>query len=306
MLNIPDRFWWAQRVVGVLLAIACLILAIQSVLLAYDIAQFPGDSPRESAILHDQAEEIWLLAAGFALFAVQGMVLIWASFPAQKRSRCRLLAIGGNQEAMPRASVKVDAGKAPALSSEPLELFRRASAVDRRVKTAGYIIVLLFCAPMAGLLLVLAYVLATTNQAGMSLFERGALELLIAGVAVGLVVILVAVTRYLPSFLGRPYGVTATEDGLWSYPQAGRKRFLRWGEMRLFEVIASTRGRRYRAYKLYSRDAIAAWSNDPPSSLAEMGLTRQEFEERHQALLNLIAARTGLLPRTLDEKLIEA
>jgi hypothetical protein len=33
------------------------------------------------------------------------------------------------------------------------------------------------------------------------------------------------------------------------------------------------------------------------------GLTRLELEERHQALLDLIAARTGLLPRTFERML---
>jgi hypothetical protein len=32
----------------------------------------------------------------------------------------------------------------------------------------------------------------------------------------------------------------------------------------------------------------------------------KEFEQRHQALLDLIVARTGLLPRTLDKKLVDA
>jgi hypothetical protein len=105
---------------------------------------------------------------------------------------------------------------------------------------------------------------------------------------------------------GRPYGVIATDDGLWYHPQAGRRRLLRWEEIRLFEVLASQRSQRYRRYRLYSRDVVAVWSSEPPLSSGAPGLTKEEFGERHQALLNLIVVRTGLLPRTLDEKLAEA
>ena len=44
----------------------------------------------------------------------------------------------------------------------------------------------------------------------------------------------------------------------------------------------------------------------PPSRWVSLGLSSQEFRERHQALLDLIVARTGLVPRTLDAKLGEA
>jgi len=305
MLRIPDRFWWVQRYGGLLGALGCLVGAIQSVLVAQDLAQLAGDHVIDPRILHNEGEIALLQAGIFALFIAQASIVIWASFGSRERFQRRQRAIEGDQEAIPRAALTVDTGSVPRLSSDSLEFLQQASVVDRRVKLIGLSIALLFGIALAGLSLVEAYALATTNPAGMALWERGTLVFLFVGVAAGMVVILIAATRYLPSFLGKPYGVSATDDGLWYYLQTGRRQFLRWEEFRLFEVIPSGAGRYYQKYKLYSGTVVAAWSNDPPSSILLSGLAMQEFRQRHQALPNLIVARTGLLPRTFDKKLAE-
>jgi hypothetical protein len=96
----------------------------------------------------------------------------------------------------------------------------------------------------------------------------------------------------------------ANSDGLWYYPRILKRRFFRWDEVRLLEVYLP-KNEHYRAYRLYGRDSIARWLELPPSKWVSLGMSKAEFEQRHQALLDLIVARTGLLPRTLDEKLAE-
>ncbi len=122
------------------------------------------------------------------------------------------------------------------------------------------------------------------------------------GLAAALLFLIVFFTRSLPSIWGRPYGMRASSDGFWFYPKVGRKRFFRWEEIRLFEVDP-TADKSFVTYRVYGRGAIAHWLKQPPSSFVTLDLTRQEFEQRHQALLNLIAARTHLLPRTLHQRL---
>ena len=305
MPQIPDRFWWVQRFGGLLFALGCLFGAIQSLLDAHDLAQLAGDHVLDPRILHDEVEMSLLQAGEFALFLALASIEMWASFGSRKRIQRRQRAIEGDQDALPRASLTVDANLTPRLSGGSLEFLQQAGVVNRRVTMTGYFVALLVGVSMVGLLLVEAYVLASTNQAGMSLWERGTLAIVFVGVAAGLVALLVAATRYLPSYLGKPYGVRATDDGLWSYARTGRKQLLRWEEFRLLEVIPDGNGRHSQTYKLYSETAVATWSNEPPSSILLSGLAMQEFRQRHQALLNLIAARTSLLPRTFDKKLAE-
>ena len=137
----------------------------------------------------------------------------------------------------------------------------------------------------------------------MSVLEGSAVT---AGMGISLLSLVAFVIWYLPWERGRPYGVTANNEGLWYYPKGWKRRFLRWDEVCLLEVSIPKRERSLRAYKIYGRRTLASWLAVPPSKWVEVGMTKQEFWERHQALLNLIVARTGLVPRTLDEKLAEA
>jgi hypothetical protein len=311
MLTFPDRFWWLQRVVGILLVVGCFIAALYAAIQAYDTyntSQIPGGDPINTALLRNLATQFLLLAGISALFVVQGILLILTSVEAQRRFRRRRRAIEGNQDAMLRARVKVDMHNAHVLSSEPLELLWRATSLNSGIMTTIFTISLMVLGSFTGLCLYLAYCLATntppigsTRLEPMAPFERVGVVAVVVIVAAMLLFLIVFIIRLLPWERGRPYGVVASSDGLWYCPRGGKKRLLRWEEARLLEVGNKS----YREYKLYSRNALAQWRELPPSSLVTLGLTKQEFWERHQALLNLIAARTHLLPRTFDKKLAE-
>ncbi|HEX6778791.1 MAG TPA: hypothetical protein VF099_11360, partial [Ktedonobacterales bacterium] len=59
-------------------------------------------------------------------------------------------------------------------------------------------------------------------------------------------------------------------------------------------------------YRLYGQNTFIQWLNQPPSKWVASDISSEEIEQRHQALLNLIVARTHLLPRTFDKRLAEA
>lgn len=81
----------------------------------------------------------------------------------------------------------------------------------------------------------------------------------------------------------------------------GRNRFLRWEEIRLWEVDRQGEGRRFR---LYGTTSGVGWNEVAPSKLVSLGgPTPEAFHARHQEALALIVARTQLLPRTLDQEL---
>lgn len=315
MWALSDRCWWLQRVVGIVLTIGSFIAAIYELIQAHDaynVAQIASSGPLDTALLRDlaallrnQAQEILLLGLAYVVFVVQGILLILKSFDAQRRLRRRLCAIEGDQEAMPLARIKVDASEAPELSSESLELLWRATPYRGRIMTRLYTSIIVVFAPFVMLCLYLAYCLATNTLP----FGSGHLEPISPLERVGLLAVLLVVTALLlflimfivsnfPSERGRPYGVAASNDGLWYYPPVGKRRLLLWEEIRLLEV--SKKGDR--EYKLYDGNTFARWLEQPPSYWVSVGMSKEEFEQRHQALLNLVAARTHLLPRTFDKQ----
>jgi hypothetical protein len=100
----------------------------------------------------------------------------------------------------------------------------------------------------------------------------------------------------LPAKRGKPHGVMTSDEGITSQPQVGRRRFIRWDDMRLLEVADSS-------FSLYGRDATIQWYNTGPNNWVETGTTDEEFSRRHQMLLALIAVRAGLVPRTFSKSL---
>ena len=307
MVRFYDRFWWVDRFGGGLLAIGCLIGAIQSVILGLELSQLPSDNSAVSQLWHLETQKAFLQAGKFLLFVGIGVFSIWDSFPVHRRVLRRQRALDGEQEAMRRARIQVDRRHAPNLSEGSLELLWRAKVSTSRVMTALFVTIFVIFAFLAGVFVYLAYLIITSNPSKLSLLEQGALAAVTVGLAALFLAVVVILARYLPAYRGKPFGIIAETDGLWYYPRAGKRRFLRWEEIRLLEVILPQR-ERYRKYTLYGGKAIAQWWEQPPSSLSlfELGLTKREFEERHQALLDLIAARTGLLPRTSDKRLFAA
>ncbi|HEY7348765.1 MAG TPA: hypothetical protein VH599_10660 [Ktedonobacterales bacterium] len=308
MWAFPDRFWWAQRVWGVLVvlgALGSLVWLVIKVLGLFNFAGFGTGWQISIPLLVIAVLFVVALVVGvlplLGMFA-QGIGYLWGSSLGRDRFHRRLLAIQGNQEAMPRATIKVDPGNAPRLSGGSLELLWRGTGSSRLIWIIIYLVFVPIFAAWAGLGIYTAYALITSNPAQLSLLVRGGLLALVVSLLIGAPLLFTGMfVFFLPRILGKPYGVIADAAGILYRPEhIGRRRLLRWEEVCLFEVEPKEDAV---AFRLYGRDAIVWWRNQPPSKTISLGLTREEFEQRHQALLDLIVARTGLLPRTFDEKL---
>lgn len=93
--------------------------------------------------------------------------------------------------------------------------------------------------------------------------------------------------------------ITATTDGLTVSRRRHRDTVIPWGEAQLLEVWTfSMETTRQRGYTLYGRDAYIEW--DMPEGKKKLAV---QDENLRRELLDLIAARTGLTPRTLSPQL---
>jgi hypothetical protein len=183
-----------------------------------------------------------------------------------------------------------------------------ATRRSRRVYTILYAVI---CVVFGGFWLVpldIVYLMATTKPIRPFTFDFTTVVSVAVGV-IGLSILLIlpplligTLGRCWPTDTrGRPYGLSAGSDGVLYYPRAGKRRLIRWEEMRLLEATARGSFPEERwTYRLYGQSAIAEWSDVRPSNWVSVGLPTWEFLERHQALLDMIAARTGLTPRTFD------
>jgi hypothetical protein len=136
-------------------------------------------------------------------------------------------------------------------------------------------------------------------------FSTLALGLASAACVFLLIVIGLLVRQAVPLFFGRPFGITATNAGVEYRTELGGRRFLRWEEIRLLEVGYSSRDSRN--YMLYGTRTSVVWTENEGviawRDFAPAGVTLKEMTYRLQSLLNLIAARTGLRPRTFSKRL---
>jgi hypothetical protein len=147
----------------------------------------------------------------------------------------------------------------------------------------------------------LALLLAPPEPTHLPLLERSALLILEVGfLLVFPLGLLIWFTRSLPAACGKLYGITASREGLLYQPKVGRSRFLRWEEMRLFEIDTPPPLHQER-YRLYGPGGKVEWRDLPPSLGVSLNMTSREYLTRQQVVLNLIIARTHLLPRAFEQ-----
>jgi hypothetical protein len=128
----------------------------------------------------------------------------------------------------------------------------------------------------------------------------------VSGVAVAaLVVHGVILARAAPYIFGRPFGLSATSVGIDAQTEWGSRIHMTWDEMRLLEVVKRDRQaqRRFALYAPGKRIDWAKYAMGLGGQYAPVGATTSERALRQAALLSLIAARTGLAPRTLAKTL---
>jgi hypothetical protein len=109
MRKVPDRFGWLIAFGGLVMILESLAALVWSVLAFF--VPTPFFSNGHGVILVGTA----LLLGGAFLFSAKG-------FSARSRARRRVLALQGNQEAIPHANIPIDPDAAPDMVSTPLEL----------------------------------------------------------------------------------------------------------------------------------------------------------------------------------------
>jgi hypothetical protein len=295
------RSWWIWSLAALLILAGAMagpiILLSQMLPLARELGQ---------PITSDLA-----LAATFGgLCALGGVYLGVDSLKTRRRERLRRIALHGNLDAIPISRIVPDPDRAPNVSTEPLALAWRATKRMRYVQL-----------PIQGIhaLVVVAVLWVSLAGFGVVRFGDGQAPALgtnrliaIAGLlAVGgiLGAMLYVLGRFLPVFLGtRPIGVTASAEGIEQRTLFGNRRFLAWEDMRLLEVSSSGSGSSLlsvRNFKLYGARSRIEWSERPGGSrdFEPDGISTQEMTLRLRSMLDLINARTGLVPRTFTKAL---
>lgn len=295
-----ERHWWVS-VLGSLVAVAVMIVGplvfLQQVLPA-------------AAYLGESLTPDFLLAGALAVAAfVLCLMLTSAAVRGRQRARLRTEALRGNLDVMPVSLLVTDAQKAPDVSREPLALSWHTNVAQRITHVPEF----LLTPAVFGLFIALAWVGLIMHVFKDASWLQGEWQLtaglLVATAVYG--VLMAVLVRYLPTLFGKPFGLTASDEGIHYRTVFGREGFIRWEEIKLLEVelyglrsVAIAR----REFSLYGESArqVIVWKDNPPTSRSEFvpnGMSQAEMTVRLQALLDLINARTGLVPRTFAKTL---
>ncbi len=309
-----DRFWWLRRLAAIAAAIFGLLVFLRLVA--------PGNA-QPSALA--STSDLWLaLALSVAPLIIA--VPLWVSAgPARNRKLRRERALTGDPDAMPRARLpRIESGgqvgrvrrpqprpprRLPWAPAERLAVHWRAGRFDRIY--AGFLTLSMLVGLLASLAILGPFVrfLVTGDP-------RSELGLPLAAIVLGIVLLLGSLYFLywaIPALLGRRPGVEVTPDGISTRQLWGRRQAVRWEDARLLEVTAPRRfGLKapHRTFRLYSARSVAVW-RDELRPLADYRLEFFEpdrpyhfqLRERMDALLDHVAKRTGLVPRTFSPRL---
>jgi hypothetical protein len=287
-----DRYWWVEA----LLACACGAGSVLAPVLALS-SLLPLTEELGEPITADV-----LLGVGFGLVLLVGSVFFTiSSARSLRRHRVRMRAIRSHADAMPAARIAVNPEKAPDVSARPLVLQWRATNGTRFAYgplIGVYFLVAVASAGIYPVFYVIGWLQGTVDR------WQDIVSLIVGLVSVICIMLLVLLARRAaPLFFGRPYGVTASAEGIEYRTELGSHGFLPWGEIRFLEVKLTSNASRN--YMLYGAQTSVAWSEGAGANhgFSPVGVTPEEMTYRLQALLNLIAARTGLRPRTFSKRL---
>jgi len=227
-------------------------------------------------------------------------------------------ALRGDVDAMPLAEIVPDPSSAPDVAQQPLELIWRMSRVSNVLNVL--LLVVQSIAAVISLGVALVSLLAPIFLPPQPTLEEqltgvlpqplSAIEIALRIAGACVVVALVALTGYfaihvVPLLFGRPFGISATPSGIDAHTELGSLVHMSWDEMRLLEVSAGDAQAR-RRFNLYTQGKRIAWTEYRTGFGAQyvpVGATASAIIFRQAALLGLIAARTGLAPRTLAKSL---
>lgn len=219
---------------------------------------------------------------------------------------------------MPLAGIRPDPVRAPDVAEKPLDLMWRSSTTTNvpYVPLFGLQALALLISVGVAFFGLVAPLLLPPQPSAEDLLSHtlpqrmSAIEIVlrIAGacavvaITVGLCVLL---ARAIPYLFGRNFGIAATSSGIDARTELGSRVHMAWDEMRLLEVDKGD-AQSQRHFALYTQGKRIGWAeyrSGLGTQYVPVGATASEMALRQAALLSLIAARTGLAPRTLTKAL---
>jgi hypothetical protein len=294
-----DRFWWLVVLAGVACGIASVIVPYHLVTTALTPAenQFVTDAEYRQDIAMD-------VALGLAFLGL-GVTLVVMAIRARRHHLVRLVAFQSDADAMPLANIRTDATRVPDVTTQPLELMWRISRANSFFYTLILFLKGLGLLLTAGLSIFGLVLLLIHHKHPQSVWE---ITLYVASIVVP-VAILVGLAfmfvRFAPFVFGRPFGVTATDQGVDARTEFGTRVHIDWDEARLLEVVGGD-ANAWRRYSLYAPGKRISWAEYMERFGADYvpaHISSSEMTLREAALLNLVVARTGLPMRTFAKSL---
>ena len=294
-----DRYWWLQRLGGIAMMAGCVVL------IGWTLWQSLPSLPIQwgNVITSDFVQHNLLTIGPYILLFTYGIAFVRSSDQARDRFNRRRATLRGDTDAIPLAGIALHPSDAPDVTSAPLILLWSASKGTR-------LIIVPLEVSLCALFLILPVFIAgefiyafhngnVTSPALDPLFIIGIVIALLS--VLGSFIMVIVLVRRLPTNFGRPFGLSAGPEGILQIEQSGKQRFLRWEEMRLLEVTTNNT-RTSHTFKVYGSQTAIEWSiSSGVSSYPPLEITSSEMVERSQSLLDLINARTGLVPRTFDK-----
>ncbi len=297
-----DRHWLLGILGSLVLLAASVTLSLWYLASLFALPQQFGLPPL-NGLGEQGGTVIWVGGIG-------GLTLFFSSQGARRRGRARQSALGGGPSGIPLATVAADPACTPDATHLPLALPWRRRPRGREWAAAS--LMTLIAGSFFGFLFALPALLGIGLQTLGEYMARHSIADLIATVLLlafdiclavaGLVALVVALT----SRLGPEYGVVADDEGIRALHLKGPGPRLRWSDVRLVEVAQCSSNKDARIFTVYGPRASVYWWDfkKPPRKRRRPEISREEFEGRQQALLALLASRTGLQPRTFSTQLV--
>jgi hypothetical protein len=293
-----DRFWWLLLIIGLAFCaggVAAPYLGVRTI---------PTDNPPMTSA------DYWLLIGEFGLLTLvclgSGLMFVVMAVRERGRHRMRLAALYGDARAMPLAEIHSDPDQTPNVAEKPLELMWRVGKVARvyYVLRFGFVFLVPFIYRASTLVKIAALIFPPTSTPAPAYAPQPLNDLdvisIVTVVVVGIVFVWLA-----PHLVGRPCGISVTSSGIDALTELGSQIHMAWDEMRLLEVDKGDSASQ-RRFSLYAQGKCIAWAEYTAGLSVQyvpVGATASEITLRQAALVSLIAARTGLAPRTLAKAL---
>jgi hypothetical protein len=282
-----DRRWRQALGLALCIALVCIALAGYYLFVVAPMNVERGGSPFAGLSWSDAWQPVFWIVVVLAIFS--------SALHARKRERLRQRAISGQPDAVPPSIIVPDPADALDVSAAPLPLAWRMLRTPHAVLFSLALLVTLPAATLGSLFLLLW--IGIRNA------------VLVLGVPIALLMVNLSVYALLMRRRAphkRLERLVATHSGL-VWQRTGRADVeMPWYDARLVEVWHERQGRHaepLQGYTLYSRLARIEWRALPAEWIAPEGVTYSELAHRQRQLLDVIAAKTGLMPRTFADDL---